>query len=93
MVKLILYCKYALGRLKRHPRSAAVVVTSLASGITANTVVFSAYRAIVDPDASCGTVDLVRLYESSNEARLRAFSAPTYRALQDQQRSLSAVST
>lgn len=93
MDKLVLHFKYALGRLKRHPKSAAIVASSLALGITANTVMFSAYRAIVDPGAFAGTDDLVLVYESSNESRLRAFSAPTYIALEREQRSLSAIAS
>ena len=71
MDSLLLHFRYALGRLGRHPKSAAVVASSLALGITANTVMFSAYRAIVDPRAFAGTENLVLVYESGNESRLR----------------------
>ena len=93
MDKLVLHFKYALARVKRHPRSAAVVATSLALGITANAVMFSAYRAIVSPQAFADTEDLVLVYESSSESRLTAFSAPTYIALERVQRSLSAIAS
>ena len=62
MDKLLLHFRYALGRLKRHPKSAAVVAISIALGITANTTIFSAYRAIVDPEAFAGTEDLILVY-------------------------------
>ena len=62
-------------------------------GITANTVMFSAYRAIVDPRAFAGTENLVLVYESGNESRLRAFSARAYIALEREQRSLSAIAS
>ena len=93
MDKMLLHFRHALGRLKRHPKSAAVVAASLALGITANTSIFSAYRAIVDPEAFAETQDLVLVYESGNEARLRGFSALTYLALQREQRSLSAIAS
>ena len=93
MDSLLLHFRYALGRLGRHPQSAAVVASSLALGITANTVMFSAYRAIVDPRAFAGTENLVLAYESGNESRLRAFSARAYIALAREQRSLSAIAS
>ena len=52
---------------------------------------FSACRAIVDPEAFAGTEDLVLVYESSNKALPGAFAAPTCQTLQDEQRTPSAI--
>ena len=83
--------RYAFARMSRYPRSAAVIGTSLALGITANTLMFSIFDASRNPTHFERTHELVQVYESDRLGRLSPASAPNYRAMKELQRSLAAV--
>ena len=83
--------RYAFARMSRYPRSAAVIGTSLALGITANTLMFSIFDASRNPTHFERTHELVQIYESDRLGRRSPASAPDYRAMKELQRSLAAV--
>ena len=83
--------RYAFARMGRYPRSAVVIGTSLALGITANTLMFSVFYASRNPTHFERTHELVQIYESDRLGRRSPASAPNFRAMKEQQRSLTAV--
>ena len=62
--------RYAFARMSRYPRSAVVIGTSLALGITANTFMFSVFNASRNPTHFERTHELVQIYESDRLGRL-----------------------
>lgn len=83
--------RYAFARMSRYPRSAVVIGTSLALGISANTLMFSIFNASRNPTHFERTHELVQIYESDRLGRLSPASGPNYRAMKELQRSLAAV--
>ncbi len=83
--------RYAFARMSRYPRSAVVIGTSLALGITANTLMFSIFDASHDSTHFERVHELVQIYESDRLGRRSPASAPYFRALKERQRSLAAV--
>ena len=83
--------RYAVARISRYPRSAVVIGTSLALGITANTLMFSIFDASRDSTHFERVHELAQVYESDRLGRRSPASAPNYRAMKERQRSLTAV--
>ena len=83
--------RYAVARMSRYPRSAVVIGTSLALGITANTLMFSIFNASSNSTHFEKTHDLVQIYESDRLGRRSPVSAPNYRAMKELQRSLTVI--
>src|SRR5262245_43783971 len=76
-------CRYALRRLMRAPAHAATVIATLALGIGANAVIFSAIDAVLLRDAPVADPDrLVDVYTSSNTLYSNS-SYPDYFDLRD----------
>ena len=85
------YIKYALIALSRRRRSSAMIMVSLALGITANTFIFSGFRAILNPKHFIEIQELVKIRESDGRGLLSSVSAPNFRDMKQQQRSLDAI--
>ena len=84
------HLKQTAVRLRRHPRSALVIAFSLALGVTANTMMFSVYRGITNPKHYVRLDELVRIKERVGPV-LADVSGPSFRDMQDESRTLSAV--
>ena len=82
---------YALARLKRYPRSAAVIGCSLALGIAANTLMFSVFNAASNPNHFTRIHELVRIFESDRRALRGPASVPSFRDMKHRQQSLAAI--
>lgn len=85
------YLKYALIALGRRRRSSAIIIISLALGITANTFIFSGFRAVLNPRHFIEIQELVKIRESDSRGLLSSVSAPNFRDMKQQQRSLDAI--
>lgn len=83
--------RYAFARMSRYPRSAVVIGTSLALGITANTLMFSIFNASRNSTHFEKTHDLVQIYESDRLGRRSPVSAPNFRAMKELQRCLTMI--
>lgn len=83
--------RFAIARMGRHPRSAAVTGISLALGITANTLMFSVFMAARNPTHFDRIHELVQIYESDSRGLRSHVSAPNYRAMKKLQQSLAAI--
>lgn len=64
---------------------------SLALGITANTFIFSGFRAVLNPRHFIEIQELVKIRESDDHGLLSSVSAPNFRDMKQQQRSLDAI--
>ncbi len=87
---LTMRVRIALARLRRHPSASAVIAISLALGIAANTLMFSAYRAFLNPKHFVDINRQFRVFESER-GQLSSVSAPNYREIRQRQRSLGAL--
>lgn len=81
----------AFKRASRHPKVALFSSISIAVGIAANTFLFSAFEAVLNPKQYVDIEQLVKVREIDARGTVSSVSAPAYRDMKRQQRSMTAV--
>ena len=89
--RLVRSVRHALARFRNHPGTLAVIAVSLGLGITANTLLFSVFRAALHPKHFVGIEHLVMIHELNASGHKSTVSAPNFRDLKRQQRSLAGM--